>query len=137
MRMDARKTINMFAIDEAHCVSEWGHEFRPSYRKLGIIHLRFPGVPWLALTATASLKVRKSTTRTPFCMLYFSFSDIDKKQSCPSQVRSDITELLQLNIERPYVVSFDRPNIRYQVCANMHEMLHTNTRAHTYMSHGK
>ena len=63
-----------------------GHEFRPAFRKLGSIHARFPGVPWLALTATAT-----------------------------SLVRKDVTKILQLSVDRIFMQSFDRPNIRYQV----------------------
>ena len=78
--------IALFAIDEAHCVSQWGHDFRPEYRALTILHERFPTVPRIALTATAD---------TP--------------------TRGEIVERLALEQARQFVSSFDRANIRYRV----------------------
>ena len=78
--------IALFAIDEAHCVSQWGHDFRPEYIKLSILHERFPDVPRIALTATAD-----------------------------HQTRTEIALRLQLGDARKFVSSFDRPNIRYQI----------------------
>lgn len=78
--------IALFAIDEAHCVSQWGHDFRPEYRALTILHERFPAVPRIALTATAD---------TP--------------------TRGEIVERLALEQARQFVSSFDRANIRYIV----------------------
>ena len=81
-----RGQLSMFAIDEAHCVSQWGHDFRPEYRALTVLHERFPGVPRIALTATAD-----------------------------ALTRDDIVERLQLETARAFVSSFDRPNIRYTI----------------------
>jgi ATP-dependent DNA helicase RecQ len=78
--------IALFAIDEAHCVSQWGHDFRPEYRKLTVLHERFPHVPRIALTATAD-----------------------------APTRAEIIERLKLEGARQYVSSFDRPNIKYRV----------------------
>ncbi|WPB57133.1 DNA helicase RecQ [Xylophilus sp. GOD-11R] len=78
--------LALFAIDEAHCVSQWGHDFRPEYRGLSILHERYPGVPRIALTATAD-----------------------------DLTRADIVERLELQDARQFVSSFDRPNIRYAI----------------------
>jgi ATP-dependent DNA helicase RecQ len=78
--------LNLIAIDEAHCISEWGHDFRPDYRNLKILRHRFPGVPVIALTATATAKVRQ-----------------------------DIMAQLELEGAETYISSFDRPNLTYMV----------------------
>jgi ATP-dependent DNA helicase RecQ len=81
-----RAPLALFAIDEAHCVSQWGHDFRPEYRELTILHERWPAVPRIALTATADPPTQR-----------------------------EIAERLQLEDARRFVSSFDRPNIRYTV----------------------
>ncbi|RDI97677.1 DNA helicase RecQ [Dyella solisilvae] len=81
-----RTEVALFAIDEAHCVSQWGHDFRPEYRELMVLHQRFAQVPRIALTATAD-----------------------------ERTRDEIVERLALQQARQFVSSFDRPNIRYQV----------------------
>jgi ATP-dependent DNA helicase RecQ len=81
-----RAELALFAIDEAHCVSQWGHDFRPEYRQLTVLHERFPQVPRIALTATAD-----------------------------APTRAEIVERLSLGNAEQFVASFDRPNIRYRV----------------------
>jgi ATP-dependent DNA helicase RecQ len=81
-----RTTIALFAIDEAHCVSQWGHDFRPEYMSLDVLADRFPGVPRLALTATAD-----------------------------PQTREDVRRRLKLERAQLFLASFDRPNIRYEI----------------------
>src|SRR5204863_5436452 len=81
-----RWNLNLLAIDEAHCISEWGHDFRPEYRQLAGLRQLFPKVPMMALTATAT-----------------------------ERVRNDIVQQLKLQVPACYVASFDRPNLTYRV----------------------
>jgi ATP-dependent DNA helicase RecQ len=81
-----RGTISLFAIDEAHCVSQWGHDFRPDYLQLSVLHERWPSVPRIALTATAT-----------------------------AATRAEIAQRLDLTAARQFVSSFDRPNIQYRI----------------------
>jgi ATP-dependent DNA helicase RecQ len=81
-----RCPLALFAIDEAHCVSQWGHDFRPEYLQLAMLHERFPNIPRIALTATADVPTRR-----------------------------EIVEKLRLGEGRQFVAGFDRPNIRYRV----------------------
>jgi ATP-dependent DNA helicase RecQ len=80
--------VNLLAIDEAHCISEWGHDFRPEYRRLAELRQQFPEVPLMALTATAT-----------------------------ERVRLDIVKQLRLREPKRYVASFNRPNLMYRVSA--------------------
>jgi ATP-dependent DNA helicase RecQ len=84
--LNERGLLSLVAIDEAHCVSQWGHDFREEYLGLSQLHERFPDVPRIALTATAD-----------------------------AHTRADIVERLALNGARQFVASFDRPNIRYTI----------------------
>ena len=83
-----RWNVKMIAVDEAHCISEWGHDFRPEYRQMSSLRTHFPGVPLMALTATA----------TP-------------------RVQDDIVKALKLEKPSRYVASFNRPNLAYRVIA--------------------
>ncbi len=82
----ARARVALFAIDEAHCVSQWGHDFRPEYMALTVLRERFPGVPRIAVTATADERTRR-----------------------------EIVARLKLEDARVFISSFDRPNIRYHI----------------------
>lgn len=86
LRLLERGTVALFAIDEAHCVSQWGHDFRPDYLALSLLHERWPDVPRIALTATATEKTR-----------------------------AEIVERLDLGTAKQFVSSFDRPNIQYRI----------------------
>ncbi|HLS86713.1 MAG TPA: DNA helicase RecQ [Burkholderiales bacterium] len=85
-RLYEASRLALFAIDEAHCVSQWGHDFRPEYLELSLLHERFPAVPRIALTATAD-----------------------------PQTRTEIVRRLQLEEAKVFISSFDRPNIRYSI----------------------
>lgn len=87
-----RTRLALFALDEAHCVSQWGHDFRPEYLQLSILHERYPDVPRVALTATAD-----------------------------AQTRAEIVEKLGLSEARIFLSSFDRPNITYRIQAKNSE----------------
>jgi ATP-dependent DNA helicase RecQ len=97
--------VSLIAVDEAHCISEWGHDFRPEYRHLARLRDLLPDVPMMALTATATERVRK-----------------------------DIVDRLQLKDPGRYVASFNRPNLTYRVipkaqpCRQVHEYIHSRPR---------
>jgi ATP-dependent DNA helicase RecQ len=86
LRLLDRGTISLFAIDEAHCVAQWGHDFRPDYLALSVLHERWPAVPRIAVTATAT-----------------------------RQTLGEIVTRLGLGEARHFVASFDRPNIQYRI----------------------
>ncbi len=86
LRLLDRGTISLFAIDEAHCVAQWGHDFRPDYLALSVLHERWPAVPRIAVTATAT-----------------------------EHTRAEIASRLALGEARQFVASFDRPNIQYRI----------------------
>ena len=86
LRLLDRGAVALFAIDEAHCVAQWGHDFRPDYLALSVLHERWPTVPRIAVTATAT-----------------------------EQTREEIAVRLSLGEARQFVASFDRPNIRYRI----------------------
>jgi ATP-dependent DNA helicase RecQ len=86
LEMLGQLTVSLFAIDEAHCVSQWGHDFRPEYQQLSILHQHFPNVPRIALTATAD-----------------------------QRTRFEIVQQLELQNAAQFINSFDRPNIRYAI----------------------
>ncbi|MER7272184.1 RecQ family ATP-dependent DNA helicase, partial [Micromonospora carbonacea] len=88
LRLLDRGRIALFAIDEAHCVAQWGHDFRPDYLALSMLHERWPDVPRIALTATATAETAK-----------------------------EIATRLDLTGARHFVASFDRPNIQYRIVA--------------------
>src|SRR5436305_7115693 len=88
VRLLDRGTIALFAIDEAHCVAQWGHDFRPDYLALSMLHERWPTVPRIALTATAT-----------------------------AATHAEIAARLNLESARHFVASFDRPNIQYRIVA--------------------
>lgn len=91
--------LSLIAIDEAHCVSQWGHDFRPEYVQLAKLRDYFPGVPWVALTATAD-----------------------------EATRNDIINHLGLQKAKRFITSFDRPNIYYSICAQSSGMAETRRR---------
>ena len=93
-----RWQVKLVAIDEAHCISEWGHDFRPEYRQLAVLREKFPDIPLMALTATAT-----------------------------ERVRADIAQQLQLREPGRYVASFNRPNLTYRVSAKAgaYEQIHS------------
>lgn len=86
--------LSLFAVDEVHCISQWGHDFRPEYAQLSMLQKRFPQVPRVALTASADMKTR-----------------------------AEIIERLDLHKARIFIASFDRPNIRYRVVSKVSERL--------------
>ncbi|MEH6824917.1 MAG: DNA helicase RecQ [Motiliproteus sp.] len=86
LELVSRAKLSLFAIDEAHCVSQWGHDFRPEYLRLSVLHQQFPAIPRIALTATADQRTRE-----------------------------EIIQRLALEDAAIYVQGFDRPNIRYRI----------------------
>jgi ATP-dependent DNA helicase RecQ len=108
LRLLERGRVALFAVDEAHCVSQWGHDFRPDYLGLSVLRDRFPGVPLVALTATAT-----------------------------QATRTEIAERLHLAGARQFIASFNRPNIAYRIVPKndprrqLLELLHTEHAGHS------